>query len=313
MIRMLKSGIQSLLLLLALSGPAFSQQFPIMDQYLVTPSSISPAFVGKESPFEVFLTSRIEWTSITGHPFIGSLNLATTLPKNMGLGGTILYNVAGPLENLTINLNYAYHVKLAADHTLSFGITGAYYQNVLDLTNAVLANPDDPILAGRSTISESYFNMGVSLLYSWRTLDACVAFPLLFNNKTFYNSDKIYSHVLTLDRNFMVYLGYLLQLKGDWGAHFTFLYRQTQYTPWSFDVAVRAIYRDMVWFGLIYRKYNTIGVTGGLTIAKGLIFNYTYEYSPTAMMGKSSGTHEISLGYRMVSKSVKPSMKDYIK
>ncbi|NQV02407.1 MAG: PorP/SprF family type IX secretion system membrane protein [Bacteroidia bacterium] len=313
MTRILNTGIPALILLIILSGPAYSQQFPIMDQYLVVPSSISPAFVGKDSPFEACLTSRIEWTAITDHPFIGSINLAAALPKNMGLGGNIMYNVAGPLENLTINLNYAYHQKLAVDHTLSFGINGAYYQNVLDLTNAVLADPNDPVLAGRSSISESYFNMGLSLLYSWRTLDACVTFPLLFNNRSFYNSDKIYSHVLTVDRNFLVYLGYLLQPKGDWGAHFSFLYRQTQYTPWSFDVAVRAIYKEMVWFGLIYRKNNIIGVTGGLTIAKGLKFNYTYEYSPTAMMGKSNGTHEITLGYRMFSKSIKPSMKDYIK
>jgi len=292
---------------------SYAQQFPILDQYLVAPSSLAPSFVGKEAPFEVFLTSRIEWTSIPSHPFVGSLNLAASLPKNMGLGCGVQYNQAGPLENLTINLSYAYHLKLAAEHTLSFGINGTYYQNVLDLTGAVLADPNDPVLAGRSSISESYLNMGASLLYSWRTLDACVAFPLLFNNRTFYSSDKVYSHILTLDRNFLVYLGYLLKTKGDWGAYFTFLYRQTQYSPWSFEVAVRASYKDIVTFGLIYRKNNIIGVTGGITIARGLKFNYTYEYSPTAMMGKSGGTHEITLGYRIPPKSLKPSMIDYIK
>jgi len=313
MIWMGKTGIPVLILLIFLAGSVQAQQLPIMDQYLVSPSSISPAFVGKSSPLEVFLTSRIEWTNITGHPFIGSMNVAAALPKNMGLGGNIMYNVAGPLENITINLNYAYHLKLATDHMLSFGINGAYYQNILDLSDAVLADPNDPVLAGRATISESYFNVGLGLLYSWRTLDFCVTFPLLFNNKTFYNNDKVYSHVLTLDQNFLVYMGYLLKPKGDWGAHFSFLYRQTQYTPWSFDIAVRAIYKEMITFGLLYRKNNIIGITGGLSVVKGLIFNYTYEYSPSAMMGKSSGTHEITVGYKMGIKRVKPSMKDYIK
>lgn len=309
----IKSGISAIVLLLGFSSTVSSQQFPIMDQYLVTPSSISPAFVGRSSPIEAFLTSRIEWTGVPDHPFIGSLNVAGALPKNMGLGGNIMYNVAGPLENMTININYAYHLKLATDHNLSFGINGTYYQNVLDLTNAVLANPNDPVLAGRSSISESYFNVGLGLLYSWKTIDACVTFPLLFNNKSFYNSDKVYSHVLTLDRNFLIYLGYLFQSHGDWGAQFSFLYRQTQYTPWSFDVAVRAIYKEMVWFGLLYRKNNIIGITGGLSVAKGIRFNYTFEYSPTAMMGKSSGTHEITLGYKMPGKRIKPSMRDYLK
>lgn len=312
-IRDITSGVLAAFWLLLLPWNLSAQQFPIMDQYLVSASTISPAFAGKDAPFEGYLSSRIEWTGVSNHPFIGSLNLSGALPKHLGLGGSIMYNVAGPLENLTINLNFAYHLKVATDHSLSFGINPTYYQNVLNLTDAVLADPNDPVLSGRSSISESYFNVGLGLLYSWKTLDACVTFPLLFNNKSFYNSDKVYSHVLTLDRNFLVYLSYLLQSKGDWGAQFSFLYRQTQYTPWSFDIAVRAVYKEMVSFGLLYRKNNTIGITGGLSIAKGLRFNYTYEYSPSAMMGKSSGTHEITLGYKMPSKTIRPTMKEYIK
>jgi len=294
------------------STGSFAQQFPIMDQYLVSPSSLAPSFAGKDYPFEAFLTSRIEWTNVPGHPFIGALNLSGTLPHHMGIGGNILYNKAGPLENLTINLGMAYHLKIAQDHMLHFGLNGAYYQNVLDLTNAVVRNPNDPLLSGLNSISENYFNVGTSLLYSWKTLDACIAFPLLFNNKSFYHEESIYQNVLTMDRNFLVYLGYSLLTKSDWSAKFSFLYRKTQFTPWSFDVTARAFYKDIAWMGLIYRKYNIIGVTGGMNIAKGLIFNYTYEYSPTAMMGKSSGTHEISLGYLLIPKPEKPSLKEYI-
>jgi type IX secretion system PorP/SprF family membrane protein len=290
-----------------------AQLLPLSNQYLLSPSVISPAFAGRDCPFEAFLTSRIEWTAVPGHPVIGILNVDGALPKRLGIGGNITINSAGPLNNLTLNVDLAYHLKVAVDHTLSFGINVSYYQNVLDLTDAVLSDPNDPLLKGRSEISESYINLGASLLYSWRTLDICVAFPLLFNNRSFYSSESIYSHVLTMDRNFYVYAGYLLKTKTDWSGKFGFLLRKTQFTPMSFDISALALYKEMGWLGLIYRKNNILCFTGGLTITKGLKFSYSYEYSPSAMRGKSYGTHEITLGYQLASKSDKPSLQEYIK
>ena len=313
MIRSCNNWFLSVVFLITMSISGYAQQFPILDQYLIAPATISPAFVGKDTRFQALLTSRIEWTNFKGHPLIGSFHLDGSLPKNMGIGGNIMYNKAGPLENLTINVSYAYHLQMAKEHWLSFGINGTYYQNVLDLTNAIVKDPNDPLLAGKSSISENYVNVGLGLLYSWKTLDISVAFPLLFNNRSFYSGDNIYSHVLTLDRNFLVYMGYTLQTKSDWSAQFSFLYRQTQYTPWSFDICVRTLYKDFISLGLIYRKNNVIGITGGIAFFKGLQFNYTYEYSPTAMLGKTSGTHEITLGYKLSEKRKKPSLKDYMK
>jgi len=300
-------------LLVGVSGAVNAQLFPVMNQYLLNPTSISPAFAGKDYAFEAFLTSRIEWTSVPSHPVIGSLNVDGALPKRLGIGGNITFNNAGPLHNLTLNLDLAYHLKVAVDHTLSFGLNISYYQNVLDLTDAVLKDPNDPLLAGRSEISESYVNVGASLLYTWRTLDVCLAFPLLFNNKSFYTGESIYAHVLTMDRNYFVYVGYTLKTKTDWSGKFGFLYRKTQFAPMSFDISALAFYQDLGWIGLIYRKNNIICLTGGLTITKGLKFNYSYEYSPSAMSGKSYGTHEFTLSYQLVPKSEKPSLKEYIK
>lgn len=290
----------------------YAQQFPIMDQYLLNPASISPAFVGKEKRFEVFLTSRLEWTKVSGAPFVGSLNLDGKLNNQMGLGGGLLVNNAGPLKNLNINLSYAYHLKLAQFHTLSFGINATFYQNIFDLSNILVKDPNDPLLTGQNKISESYFNVGASLLYNWKDVNFFIAFPLLFNNRTFYSDQSIYAHVLSMNRNFFIYADYRLRTNSDWGAKFNFLYRKTQYSPASFDLCARACYRDLAWLGLMYRRNNIFAVTGGFAIEQGIILNYSYEFSPTAMMGKSYGTHEITLGFWLPDKTDKPSLKDYI-
>ena len=72
---------------------------------------------------------------------------------------------------------------------------------------------------------------------------------------------------------------------------------------------------DSYWLGLLYRKGNVIVVNAGLSIANSFVLAYNYEFSGSAMMGKSGGTHEITLGYTLRSKDSKKvtplKIKDY--
>lgn len=288
----------------------YAQQLSFLDSYLINPVVISPAFTGKVNPFQAYLTYRREWVNIPGSAQIGSLNIDGALAKNMGVGGSVLLNKAGIFRNFSVNLNYAYHIQLAKEHVLSFAVNVALYQNSMDLTDAVVSDPQDPLLS-KDRITETYFNVGTSLLYNWKDLNVCVAFPLLFNNKTFYNS-SIYDNVLTMDRNWLFYINYNLKFPSDWRLKFDLLFRQVQYSPWSLEFSTMVKYADNYWFGLFYRKGNIIGLTAGLAIINHIVINYNYEFSASAMMGKSGGTHEITLGYRLVKKIIIPRIKEYI-
>jgi len=289
----------------------YAQQLSFLDSYLINPVVISPAFTGKTNPFQAYLTYRSEWINIPGSAQIGSLNIDGSPVKNMGIGGSILLNKAGALRNLSINLNYAYHLQIAKEHVLSFAVNVTLYQNSLDLTDAIVSDPQDPLLFSNDRITETYFNVGTSLLYNWKDLNVCIAFPLLFNNKTFYNS-SIYEHVLTMDRNWLLYLNYNLKFSSEWKLKFDLLYRQVQYSPWTIEFSTMAKYADNYWFGLFYRKGNIIGLTAGLAIINQIVINYNYEFSASAMMGKSIGTHEITLGYRIVTKTKTPVIREYL-
>jgi len=307
----MKKALLVLLFLFNVVSNGYSQQISFLDSYLINPVVISPAFTGKVNSFQAYLTYRREWTNIPGSAQIGSLNIDGSPTKNMGVGGSILFNNAGIFRNFSINLNYAYHLQIAKEHVLSFAVNLALYQNSIDLTDVIVSDPQDPLLISNDRITETYFNVGTSLLYNWKDLNVCVAFPLLFNNKSFYNS-SIYNHVLTMDRNWLLYLNYNLRFSSEWKLKFDLLFRQVQYSPWSIEFSTIAKYSDDYWFGLFYRKGNIIGLTAGLAIIDRILIGYNYEFSVSAMMGKSGGTHEITLGYRLVKKTIIPRIKEYI-
>jgi len=307
----MRRPVLNLLWILGFCVASAAQQLPVMDNYLFNPVSVSPAFTGKYYKFQSVLTYRHESTNLAGAPITGNLQFDGSPTKNMGIGGNVLFNKAAIYQNISVNLNYAYHLQLATDHFLSFGINASFYNNYLNLSELVVRNPTDPMINDRDKISESYFNVGLGFLYNWKDLNFCISFPLLFNNRSFYNNEP-YKHVLAMDRNWLIYANYNLLLHSDWKLQFDVLYRQNQYNPWTLDVSALVKFRDNYWLGALYRKPGTIGITAGVAIIGKFLVNYNFEFSGASYEGAGGGTHEISLGYRMIGETKKNyQIRDY--
>lgn len=297
--------------LFTLCSPLFSQQLPVLDNYLINPFSISPAFSGKSYRFQTYLTYRNSWTGLSGAPTVGYLSLDGNIGKNMGLGGTFMLSKAGIYRNFSMNIDYAYHLKLAEDHILSFGVNGALYQNSVDFSEVIVSDPQDPILLNKSILTETYLNFGFSMLYNWKELNVCLAFPLLLNNRSFYK-DTDYNNLLGMDRNWLFYTNYTIIFSTPWKLKFDLLYRDTQFSPWTLDFGTMLKFQDSYWIGFLYRTTNVVGVTAGLAIVNSVVINYTYEFAGFTMNGQSGGSHEFTLGYRLPFATKKvPVLKDY--
>lgn len=307
----MRKTILTAIFILLCSPLLMAQQLPLLDNYLFNPYSLAPSFAGKTYKFESYLTYRRSWTGLSGSPTVGFLSLDGNVGKNMGVGGKVQFSTAGIYDNFMVNLAYSYHLPLAKFHTLSFGLDAAIYQNSVDLSEVVVGNPQDPILAGRDKITETYVNMGFSMIYSWKELNVGFAFPMLINNRSLY-IDTEYNHLLGVDRNWLIYANYTLTFSTPWKLKFDLLYRDTQFSPWTIDFSTMVKYMDNYWLGLFYRKNNIFGVTAGLAIAGSFVINYNYEFSGYAMGGQGGGSHEISIGYRLpFSTKVEPELKDY--
>jgi type IX secretion system PorP/SprF family membrane protein len=310
----MKKRILVILFIAVTVSGTLAQQLPILDNYLVNPVALSPAFTGKYHPFEMYVTHRSDWTGLNGSPVAGFISADGMLTRKMGLGGSILLNKADIFKNFAVNLNYAYHLQLAKEHFLSFGVNASMYQNSVDFADAVVEDPLDPMFYDRDFITETYFNAGIGILYNWKALNVCISSPVLFNNKSLYQPSA-YDQVLTLDQNWLIYANYSLMLAADWKLKFDLLFRDTQYSPWTVDFSAMVKYQDNYWLGMLYRKNNILGVTAGLAIAGSVVINYNFEFSGTSMMGQGGGIHEVTLGYRLLKpqdkKTDTPQIIDY--
>jgi len=282
----------------------YAQQYPVLDEYRINPGILAPSFTGASSLFQVYLTQRNEWTGIPGAPVTGAVNIEGVPFDNMGLGTNILVNKTGIFRYFSFSLNYAYHLQIAKDNFLHFGVSPGLYQNSVDLSNPIVSDQTDPMLNGSGPTTQTYVNCGASLMYSFKTLNFCVAFPYLFNNRSLYQ-ETMYSNYLTMGTNFLVYLNYQLELSKEWGLQFDVLYRNIEKTPWLIDAGIMVKYLDSYWLGLLYRRGNTFALNAGFEIANSFVLGYNYEFSGSAMMGKSGGTHEITLGYTLKGKNKK--------
>ena len=114
----------------------FAQQLPLTDQYTVNKFVLSPAYAGTSEAFEIFGTYRNEWVGISGAPDTKIITADGLVCKNMGIGGSISSIEAGIFRNQSASFTYAYHAKLGATQTLSFGLSIGLLESHVDVTSA---------------------------------------------------------------------------------------------------------------------------------------------------------------------------------
>jgi len=307
---MKKQGIFLILFLgtsLVLSG----QSLPLHNQYLINKYSLSPAYAGSGDLLNIFAGYRNQWAGIKGAPITRMMSITSPLWPNVGVGGEIISDQAGYFSRLYASLSYAYHIKLADEHTLSFALAAKVFEHSIDLTNSIIDNPLDPVLQNRITQNETVMNAGFSALYRFSGLNVGFNAPFLFNNKSRVNLENNVDEYL-IKRHFLAHASFDIKLGDNFGIEPFGILRFSNNAPLNFEFASLFKYKNQYWIGLTYRREGSLGLSGGLNLNNQMVLNYTYEMLGTnKMTGYSNGTHEISLGV-YIGKGIKKLKKDVI-
>ncbi|NLJ08130.1 MAG: PorP/SprF family type IX secretion system membrane protein [Sphingobacteriales bacterium] len=301
----------SLFFLLVAGTMVFGQSLPLTNQYLINKYSLSPSYAGSGDLVNIFAGYRNQWTGIKGAPLTRRLSISSPLWPNVGVGGEVISDQAGFFNRLYLSLSYAYHLKLADEHTLSFGLAGKFIEHSIDLTNSVIDDINDPIIQNRITQSESAFNAGASLLYQFKGLNIGAASPFIMRNKSRYNYENNIDQYL-LQRHFLFHASYDFIINDNFGIEPFAIFRLTQYAPVNYEFAALFKYKGQYWLGASYRREGALGISAGLNLNNLMVLNYTYELLGTnKMTGYSNGTHEINLGV-FIGKGIKKMKKDIL-
>ncbi|QZT36233.1 type IX secretion system membrane protein PorP/SprF [Halosquirtibacter xylanolyticus] len=289
-------------LLMLVCGILFSltvrgQQDPLYSQYLNNLATINPAYVGVQESMNIKLLTRHQWTGFEGAPTTSTL--AFTMPyqdNQMGFGGRIVYDGYGPVTQLGVYGDYAYHLDInpRRGRYLSFGISAGFnlfYADILGIGE----NQDDPAFI--ADMSNKFLpNVGIGIMYRDRDYLIGVSVPKLIENqvsvkdisRTSINKDMLHIYLLG---------AYKFKLDRDIVMKLATTVRYIRSTNIAADLHAFVTFYNNFTGGIMYRTGNSFGMSMQYDIREGIRLGYAYDMTSLEDTYSFPSTHELMLSY----------------
>lgn len=271
----------------------FAQQFTLSNQYVVNKFSLSPAYAGAGERVEVFGDYRQDWIGVTGAPQTKMVSVNGTIYKNMGLGANINSVQTGVFNTLSANLNYAYHLQFADVHFLSVGFAFGMLERRVDLSGK--AAQADPILINNVDRNSIIPDAGFGIIYHTAKLYVGFSIPGILSTN---DNGETYSYF----PHYKGHIAYKHTLNKEWSIDPIAVISLIKNSSGLYEIAIPLIYQQKVWLTPIYKK-ESIAIGMGGNLLNNFVMNYAYEFSSKGIMGQSSGTHEITIGWKLAQKN----------
>lgn len=310
-----------------LGTQVFAQQKPQYTQYIFNQYLLNPALSGIENYIDFKGGYRKQWTGITEAPqtsFVSAnwalgdnqlwSNALTSFPEQTGspmdrsymqtymsspahhgVGITAVSDRAGPLSQIDVNLNYAYHLQLSNDLNLSMGIAAGVSGIKLDVNALKLPDAQYDPSIGRIVVNQFKPDLSIGLwLYGARVFVGVSAQQVLpqklsFTDDENYNKGKEVPH-------FFATAGYKLFVDDDIAAIPSVMVKYIQPVPLSIDLNLKMAFKDRFWIGGSYRKDDSFAAMLGFNVGKMVNLTYSYDFTTSNLKSSTNGSHEIVLG-----------------
>lgn len=286
------------LFLLILQQSTNAQQLPLHTQYMFNNFIVNPAIAGTYNYYQIRSNTRVQWVGIADHPITNYLSVYGPAKENdMGFGGYIFNDVTGPTSKTGLSGAYAYNLAITEEIRVSMGLALGLMQFKVDGSNINFKDQNDKLQGTQYSTWEPDATLGV-YLYSYNYHVGFSTTQLLNNklDKSFFDSTDAVSR---LKSHFFLSGGYKYFIDKTWALEPTAMLKMVGAAPVQFDITVKGIYDNMVWGALAYRTGdNALSLLLGYIHEKQYYFGYSYDYSFSSIMAYTSGTHEITIGYR---------------
>lgn len=297
----------------------FAQQDAQFGQYVFNGMYINPAYAGYKEELYMQAFVRSQWTGVKGAPQTLSVSADEAINnESLGIGAIFTKDKIGAQNSLKASANLAYRIKLDRTETniLAFGLGVGVIQTGIDGT---LLDPielgDNRIPTG--SVSQVSPNIRAGVHYS--------------NEKFFigFSADNLLSKSLSVfddyealnfkvQPHFYLTAGMAFQVNQDFVFKPTFLIKDDLNGPTSLDLNAFMLMKERFWLGAVYRtsvklypKQNlqntlrqraALGLIAELFVRDNLRIGYGYDYSLNKLGNYDYGSHEISVGYYLVTK-----------
>lgn len=293
----MKYFIPFILLLYGSIHTLHAQQYPLFTNYVINSFGFNPAVAGTTDYVDMKLTYRAQWVGQNDAPktqIISGHGKLANLP--IGVGAYAFNDVAGSLGRTggTVALSY---LQPIGENTLSLGLSGGFYKmrlkqgfTVDDSTDPIIMNSDNSI--GTPDLSAGLY------LSSPKGWYAGLSVPQLLESKLDFipsNTDN----QSRLQRHYYLMGGYNYQLNENIVLQPSTLIKYVAAAPLQFDLSLVATFYNKMWLGGSYRSAKDISIMAGMNINRKLNLAYAYDLTTSGLNDFNSGSHEITLGFRL--------------
>lgn len=274
-----------------------AQQIPQYSHYTLNYFGINPAAAGNAPCLDLKLGYRQQWVGVQDAPRTAYANMHGKIMKGKfnfhGLGGRVESDNTGPLSFTSLDLAYAYHLKVNRKSMLSLGTAIGFQQWRIDGGAITLPETgffNDPVL-GDSQAKMLFPTVDFGML--WYKEDRFIGLSIVnivprqvedVGNDTYIN------------RHFMLSGAKVSEIGDGFFFKPSFHFRYLPGSLPSIDVTAFVDYNNKVSLGLGAR--NGFGFTGllKLDLFKYVTLAYAYDMSLSKMRFDGRNTHEVVLG-----------------
>lgn len=270
---------------------AHAQQAPQFTQFMFNNLIVNPAYAGADRVGTINFLSRSQWTGVEGAP--STFAFAAHGPiKNIGLGVTLLHDRIGVHKNTTILTNYAYHIRIAEQTTLSMGLQAGVNNLKTDYTS-LPSSVGDP--RASSSVNEMFFQFGAGIYLKSSRLQLGLSAPTLLSNTVQLND----SVSINFNRSTMYgLLRYRFSLSEKLDFEPGVLLKYFQGLPAAIDINALFAYRKVIAVGLGYRHKESMNALLWLQLTHQLRLAYSYDYPIDLASKLSTSSHELMVQYQ---------------
>lgn len=311
----------SFIVILLFSTVVFAQQDAQFTQNMFTNMSINPGYAGINK--QICLTSlfRQQWVGFTdtytdkttgetkthkGAP--QTILLTVDAPVRIlhgGIGGSVYTDKLGFESNIGFKIAYSFHVNIAIG-TLGIGLQAGFLNKTIDYSMFRPLDPTDPLLISTSKKTTFMTDIAFGLFYNIPGK----AYAGISSNQLIESKINLGDGSNSkLKRHYYLTGGYHWTLPNapDWELS-PYVLIKTDFASAQYDITAMCKWRNMIWAGVSYRVQDAVAIIVGAyplnqpsmsPALQNLRIGYSYDITTSALgkNGRSSGTHEVMLGY----------------
>ncbi len=303
---MKKFTITLFLIVLGLSAEA--QQDAQFSQYMFNQFYLNPAVAGSDPRFAHFnLMYRRQWVGYSptfddgGAPNTAVFSYTMPLNNiNSGIGLFVENDMIGPGSINQFKLSYAYHIATKKGR-LSLGLSGGFYNSVIDFGRFRFNDTGDPLLEGRGRESQWVPDFGLGVYYTSQKFFLGVSNSHLLQPVLNYGTEIATNR---LEGNYTLLGGMNFDISPSLTLSPSAIVKSNLRNVVSLEGSALLHYQDSYYFGLSFRDVgptnDAIAMIGANVLKdKSLAIGYAFDLRLNSQAALAATSHEIRLGYRI--------------